>query len=57
MSETAIFTFGMLVFGVAIASSLISVIGTSQTKPKVDLGKQAVDDNARVATSLKQQHL
>ena len=29
MSDTAIFIFGMFVFAVAIASSLISVIGVS----------------------------
>lgn len=31
MSDTAIFIFGMFVFAVAIAASLVSTIGTSQS--------------------------
>lgn len=35
MSDSFIFIFGMLVFGVAIGSSLISIIGTSQLEEKI----------------------
>lgn len=36
MSDISIFIFGMFVFAVAIASSLIAAIGTSQPKPDID---------------------
>jgi CHASE3 domain sensor protein len=39
MSDLSIFIFGMLVFGVAIGSSLISIIGTSQSEAKVKEGE------------------
>ncbi|MDG1895158.1 MAG: hypothetical protein P8J37_09630 [Fuerstiella sp.] len=44
MSEISIFIFGMFVFAVAIASSLIAAIGTWQPKPDIDPSKRPTKD-------------
>lgn len=53
MSDISIFIFGMFVFGVAIASSLIAAIGTSQPKLNFEASKsESKDAHAVVGDTL-----
>ncbi|MDG1895363.1 MAG: hypothetical protein P8J37_10675 [Fuerstiella sp.] len=49
MSDISIFIFGMFVFAVAIASSMVSVIGTSRPESKGDGRNQLAEKDERLA--------
>lgn len=51
MSETALFIFGMLVFAVALASSIIGTIGTSGESADVTNSDRAPVRDSEAAVS------